>query len=284
MREADSKMRRGCLGKPKYDEALELYQQAANLFKMQKEWDRAAEAFDQCALCAQQSGLEGNASFYYSEAGAVLKKVSTQRAVEEYEKAISLFGNSGKFRQAGRLLMQIAELYEAESVQRSHVKSYYKRAVEMFELDERSNSDLTKCNLRVAEIAANLGELQEAIAILEDEGEKALRNDALHFHARERFLVAGFLHLAGCDSVSVNLAHQRYMNLDLQFASCKEGELFGNLAEAFENCDLEMFTAKLSEYESRKRLGAWEKSLLALAQEHMRKGGDPLGFGAIDLT
>jgi len=288
---ADGKLQGGFLSKlfggPKYDEAQDLYLQAANQFKLSKDWDGAANAFIQCAFCAQKSGSANDESNFYSEAGNVLKKVSTQQAIEQYEKAIVLHGNSGKFQQAGKLLMQIAELLEAESLEVGKVKDYYKRAAEMFELDEHGKSNFTKCNLKVAEFAAKDGELQEAIKIFESEGEKALGNNLLQFGAKEKFLCAGILLLAEGDSVSVNLALERYRSLDPRFASSREGELLGSLAEAFDSGGeegIDMFESKLHEYDSITKLDAWKTHFLLKAKDNMTGGSDPLGGGAVDLT
>merc|ERR1719499_1641067 len=110
-------------GGPKYDEATELYQQAANQFKISKEWQEAANCFTQCAYCAHESGNATDEANHLMEAGNVLKRVSTAQAVEQYEKAIAIFNANGRFQQSGKLLMSIAELYEAEHIQHKKQKS-----------------------------------------------------------------------------------------------------------------------------------------------------------------
>jgi len=291
MKQANGKLQGGFMSKlfggPNYDEAQDCYVQAANQFKLQKDWDKAAEAFAQCAYCASKQGSSNDESNFYQEAGHVLKKISTQRAVEQYEKAINLQGSGGKFQQAGKLLMQIAELYEGEGacMQSKEVKEYYKRAAEMFELDEHGKSNLSKCLLKVAEYAAKDGELQEAIKIFESEGEKSLGNNLLQFGAKEKFLNAGILQLAVGDSVTAQLALEKYRSLDPRFASSREGELFANLVTAFEVNDVDMFTDKLFEYDSVTPLGPWKTDFLLTAKDHMTGGGDPLGGGGgVDLT
>jgi alpha-soluble NSF attachment protein len=289
MKQAEGKLQGGFLAKlfggPRYDEAQDCFQQAANQFKLAKDWDQAAQAFERCAYCANKSSSQNDEANFYTEAGNVLKKVSTQRACEQFEKAIVLQGNGGKFQQAGKLLMTIAELLEAGSLETKQVKDYYKRAAEMFELDEHGKSNLTKCNLKVAEFAAKDGELQEAIRIFESEGEKALQNNLLQFNAKDRFLNAGILHLVEGDSVSVNIAVDKYRSLDPRFASSREGELLGNLAAAFEGGDVELFTDKLFEYDQVTKLDAWRTDLLVKVKDSMSGGGlDALGGGAVDLT
>lgn len=257
-------------GGPKYDEAIEIYQQAANQYKMAKMWQEAGDCFVQCANCAEKGGSTSDQANYLSEAGNVLKKVSTASAVEQFEKAIGIYSAAGRFQQAGKLLLSIAELFEAERLQHKECKEFYKRAAEMFELADHSESNFSKCNLKYAEYAAKDGDLPEAIRIFESEGEKALGKTLLQFGAKEHFLNAGILHLVGGDSVTVNLALDKYRSLDPRFASSREGELLGDLAQAFENSDVDAFVEKLSDFDAIKPLDPWKTEFLVKVKEHLQ--------------
>merc|ERR1712146_306552 len=95
----------------------------------------------QCsAYCASKSGDLTAESGYYVEAGNILKKFSTRQAVEQYELALSTYSATGKFTQAGKLLMTIAELFEGEKLEHAETIGYYRRAAEMFDLDEHGKS------------------------------------------------------------------------------------------------------------------------------------------------
>jgi len=289
VREAEGKIKGGggflsfLTGGPKYDEAIELYQQAANQYKLAKLWQEAGNCFVQCAFCASKSGSTNDQATHLQEAGNVLKKVSTTGAVEQFEKAISIYSAGGRFQQAGKLLLTIAELYEAERLQHKECKEYYKRAAEMFELDDHGKSSFTKCNLKYAEFAAKDGELTEAIQIFESEGEKALGNNLLQFGAKEHFLNAGILHLVGGDSVTINLAVDKYRSLDPRFAASREGELLVGLAEAFENSDADAFTDKLADFDAIKPLDAWKTEFLVKAKEHLQPA-NATSVDAVDLS
>jgi len=275
VKKAEEKLKGGFLsfltGGPKYDEASELYQQAANQFKLQKAWQEAANCFAQCAHCAHESGSSSDEANHLKEAGNVMKKVSTAQAVEYFEKAIGIYSAGGRFQESGKLLMSIAELHEAERLQPKQVKDFYKRASEMFELDDHGKSNFTKCNLKVAEYAAKDGELDEAIRIFEFEGEKALQNQLLQYGAKDHFLRAGILHLCGGDSVTVNLAVERYRSLDPRFEGSREGDLLAGLAEAFENQDVEVFVDKLGEYDNISKLDPWKTEFLVKVKDLMSK-------------
>merc|ERR1711879_533135 len=127
---------------------------------------------------------------------------------------------------------------------------HYKRAADMFELDDHSKSNVTKCKLKVADLAAmdtenpEAGRL-EAIEILESEGKKALENTLLSYGAKEHFLKAGILHLVGGDSVTATLRNDEYRKLDPRFGQSREGELLQALVDAFEATDVDKFVDKL---------------------------------------
>lgn len=270
-------------GGPNYDEAIELYQQAANQYKLAKCWQEAGDCFTQCAFCADKSGSTSDQANFFQEAGNVLKKISTVAAVEQFEKAIAIFSAAGRFQQAGKLLLSIAELYEAERLQHKECKVYYKRAAEMFELDDHGKSNFTKCNLKYAEYAAKYGELDEAIRIFESEGEKALQNNLLQYGAKDHFMNAGILHMVGGDSVTVNLSVDKYRALDPRFASSREGELLVSLAEAFAAGDADTFVEKLADYDAVKPLDAWKTEFLVKVKEHLQPS-NATAVDGIDLS
>jgi len=286
VKQAEQKLKPGLFGfltgGPKFDDASDLYQQAANQFKLSKEWNEAAQCFVQCAYCAKSSGSSTDEANFLMEAGNVLKKVSSVQATEQYEKAVAIYDRNGRFQNSGKLLLSIAEMYEAERLNHKEVKEYYKRAAEKFDLDDHGKSNFTKCNLKVAEYAAKDGELQEAIRIFESEGDKALQNNLLQYGAKDHFFKAGVLHLASGDTVTINLSVEKYRSLDPRFASSREGELLGALAEAYEARDVDVFMDKLQDYDSITRLSPWHTEFLVKVKESMKgpEGAD----GELDLT
>lgn len=286
VKQAEAKLKGGgflgfLTGGPKYYEAQDLYQQAANQFKLAKEWQEAANCFAQCAFCASSQGSQTDEANFLMEAGNVLKKISTNQAVEQYEKAIAIYSASGRFQQAGKLLVSIAELFEAERISHKETKEYYKRAAEMFELDDHGKTSLSKCNLKYAEYAAkDVEQLQEAIRIFESEGEKALQNSLLQYGAKDHFFRAGILHLVSGDTVTVNLALEKYRSLDPRFGGSREGELLASLAEAYESRDVGLFEDKLSDYDSVTKLDPWKIEFLVKVKDNMAGPRD----GELDLS
>ena len=121
MKKADQKLKGGgglmgyLTGGPKYDEAWHFGPFISELLgrplrstsrrRTNSRWPRcgrrrstclfsshleAGNCFVQCAFCAAKSGSQSDEANYLSEAGNVLKKVSSSAAVEQLEKAVLL--------------------------------------------------------------------------------------------------------------------------------------------------------------------------------------------------
>jgi len=284
---ADKKLQGGflsCLaGNRRFEEAAELYQQAAQGFKLAKEWQEAANCFIQCAYCAGRLGDANEESNSYVEAGNLLSRISTNSAVEQWESAISMQNAAGKFGASGKLLMKIAELHESERLDHKECREYYKRAAEMFDLDDHSKSSFTKCRIKMADYAALDGELQAAVRIFEEEGEKALQGATTAFGAKEHFLKAGLLQLQSGDTITMQLAVDRYQQTDPRFADSREGALLSGLVEAFEAGDAEAFLDRLQEYNQVTKLDQWKTEVLLKVKELLQPSGAD-AVEDVDLT
>merc|ERR1711957_764480 len=160
-------------------------------------------------------------------------------------------------------------MLEAEHLQHKELKTLYKRAAEMFELDDHSKSSCSKCRLKLAEYCSSDGEYEEAIRIFEAEGERSLESTMLQFQAKEHLLNAGILHLVMGDSVTVNISVERYQTLDPRFTNSREGELLASLAAAFEAEDVEAFSEHLRTYDSTTPLDSFRTGLLLKVKECM---------------
>ena len=112
-----------------YDGAGELYEQAANRFKLEKDWDRAAFAFEQRAFCYQKSGSSRNfVASAYQAAGDCVKKGregasgaagAVRAAMPAYEKAIAIYKDEGSWQKIGKLLLSCAEGMEGGQIGQS---------------------------------------------------------------------------------------------------------------------------------------------------------------------
>lgn len=254
------------------DEAQELYQKAANQFKLAHEWNDAADSYVQYALVSQKIGMPTEEAQGYVEAANCLRRVSPASSLEWFDKAIELYSGVGKYQQAAKQLKNVAELLEQEgNFDQSAV--YYTKAAGMFEMDEHSKSAISQCRMKLAEIYARQHKYTEAAQIFEKEGERCLSNNMLQYSAREHFLKAGILYLATGDAVTASIASDRYHQMDPRLEGTRESQLLKGLTSAFVENDLEGFMDAVKEYDSISRLDAWKSEILGEAKKKLSGAG-----------
>ena len=72
-----------------YDEACELFEQAGNRLKLEKNFEKASEAFLRCAFCVEKAhGARFQMANYYLESGHCLKRIGVKSALSTYEKML----------------------------------------------------------------------------------------------------------------------------------------------------------------------------------------------------
>ncbi|KAF4687167.1 hypothetical protein FOZ60_004260 [Perkinsus olseni] len=272
-------------GGPSYDEAADLYKNAANQFKLAKDWNRAAETL---VLAGEMMGKYGSASdeaHYYEEAGNAFRRAERIKdAITWYEHAVKIYSSAGRFQAGGKILRTIAEMSEEDiDVKPEEALAYYKKAADMFEMDEYSKAPHSQCMLKVAELSAEVGKYEDAAKIFEKEGEKALHNSMLQFGAREHFLKAGIMWMCAGDPVTASIAVERYMSEDPRLATSREGELLQDITQAFSNNDVDAFVDALHKYDSVTRLDAWKTEMLCKVKEIMAPSAENQ-VNDVDLT
>lgn len=270
-------------GGPKYDEAQELYQKAANQFKLAHEWNDAADCYAQYAIVSGKLGIASDEAQGYVETANCLRKVSPENSLEWYNRAIAIFSGNGRYQAAAKQLRVVAEMLEQDD-KIEEALDFYSRAVDMFEMDEHSKSAISQCCVKVGELNARLGRYAEAAKIFEKEGEKALGNNLLQFGAREHFLKAGILYLSGGDAVTATIASDRYHQMDPRLDGTRESQLLKGLTSAFVENDIDAFMAAVQQYDSISRLDPWKTQLLVEAKKQLVGGQDHVEAAEVDLT
>mmetsp|Transcript_34731 Transcript_34731/g.83935 ORF Transcript_34731/g.83935 Transcript_34731/m.83935 type:complete len:293 (+) Transcript_34731:48-926(+) len=286
VKEAEGKLKSSFFGfvGPKYDEAKELYQNAANQFKLSKDWGRAAECFEKCAECSAKDGSTyGDQASFYEQAASCLKRISVADAVPRYDKASGLYSGAGRFGQAAKLLKQVAECLEEDKAL-DQAAEYYQRAADLFDMDEFSKSAHSACMLKLAELQALDGKYMEASQVFEKEGNKALQNNLLSFGAKDLFLKAGLMLLVLGDSVTTKIGLDRYRGADPRFADSREDKLLTTLMEAQEERDKERFEDACHEFDSMTKLNGWQTTMLLKAKAHIEPSASAQMGDALDLT
>jgi alpha-soluble NSF attachment protein len=90
----------------------------------------------------------------------------------------------------------------------------------------------------------------------------SINNNLMRWSVKEYLLKAGICQLCTGDMVGVNVAMDRYRDLDPSFTQQREHQLLVDLAAAVQEGDQEMFSEKLFQYDQLSKLDKWKTTLL----------------------
>ncbi|XP_073306263.1 alpha-soluble NSF attachment protein isoform X1 [Primulina huaijiensis] len=257
----------GLLGS-KYEDAADLFEKAANAYKLSKSWDRAGAVYVKLANCYLKSDSKHEAANAYAEAAHCYKKINTKESVACLEQSVNLFLDIGRLNMSARYFKEIAELYEQEQNLEKAI-DYYDKAADLFESEEATSS-ANQCKQKIAEFAARLEQYQKAIEIYEDIARQSLSNNLLKYGVKGHLLNAGICQLCRGDFVAINNALERYQELDPTFSGTREYKLLAELAAAVDEENVAKFTDAVKEFDSMTQLDAWKTTLLLRVKEAVK--------------
>jgi len=247
----------------KYENAADLYIQAANAFRMAKQGQEAGRAFEK-AGSIQLTNLNEPDDFAntMTEAFKAYRKESPEDAARCLEKAIAHYASKGNFRRAATHKQNLAELFEVELQDEGRAAAAYEEAASWYESDN-AEALANKLWLKTADLVALEGkDYYKAIELYERVAKSSIQNNLMKWSVKEYLLKAGICSLATGDMVGVNAALDRYRDLDNSFVQQREHALLVDLAEACKEGDQEMFADKLFQYDQMSKLDKWKTTIL----------------------
>ncbi|PGH12824.1 hypothetical protein AJ79_04048 [Helicocarpus griseus UAMH5409] len=258
----------------KYENAADLYSQAANAFRAQKMNKEAGMAFEKAAAVFTNNLNEpDDAANVLTEAFKVYKKTDPEDAARVLQVAIQHYIAKGNFRRAATHQQNLAEIYEVEIGDESRALDAYEKAAEWFEGDN-AEALANKHFLKVADLAALKGDYYKAIENFEKVAKSSINNNLMKYSVKDYFLKAGICHLASKDLVATNRALQTYRDLDNSFTSTREHMLLVDLAQAVEQGDADSFGDKLFQYDQLSKLDKWKTAILLRVKNNIEEPGE----------
>ncbi|XP_033115975.1 alpha-soluble NSF attachment protein-like isoform X1 [Anneissia japonica] len=257
----------------KLEEASEIYQRAANSFKMAKAWSAAGNAFYETAKIHLRLQNKHDAATACVDAGNCFKKTDSEEAVRCLQQAIEIFTDMGRFTIAAKHLITVAEIYEGNSIDLEKAIEYYERAADYYK-GEDSTSSANKCLLKVAQYSAQLENYGKSVEIYEEVAEVAVKTPLLKYSAKDYFFKAALCQMC-IDTLNAKLAVQKYEEMFAAFADSREYKLLNKLLAALEEEDVDGYTDAVKEYDSISRLDQWLTTILLRIKK---------SIGGMDLT
>jgi alpha-soluble NSF attachment protein len=258
----------------KYENAADLYTQAANAFRVQKQGKEAGLAFERAAAIQNKNLNEpDDAANSLTEAYKSYRKSDPEDGARVLQQAINHYISKGNFRRAATQQQNLAELYEVEIGDEKRAAEAYETAAGWFEGDN-AEALANKLYLKVADLAAIAGDYYKSIEHYEKVAKSSVASNLMKWSVKDYFLKAGICHLAANDTVATARALESYRDLDSTFASTREHQLLVDLAEAVEQGDQEMFADKLFQFDSLSKLDNWKTTLLLRVKNAIEEKGE----------
>jgi len=278
----------------KIEEAAEIYEQAANAYKVGGLNHEAGDAYMKAGeLHRDKLSNMNEASKDFQNAGNCYKKSNPSDALSAFQESISILTDAGRITQAAKLAKECAELYENEEVNEEEKSSVvlaiecYEQAADLFSMEE-AKSSTSQCLAKVAELcsaALEPPDLIRASQIYDDLGRKCLESNLLKYNAKGYFLQATLCHLANGDAIGASQAIQRFEGQDYTFSDSREGKFCRRLIECVEGFDAEGFSTACAEYDRISKLDPWKTSMLVKVKRSIQDdAGDAEEGDDVDLT
>lgn len=259
----------------KFEELADMYNRAANQFKMAKEFQMAGDAFMEAGRCKKEIGTTHEMAMKASEAATCYKKVNFDLYTSALEECIAIYEDMGKFSMAAKQLMNIAEIAEKEHNKFEEACELYNRAAEYFEGEDQQSS-VNKAKLRIAHLKAHpLKEFDAAAEEFEQLGDRYIESNLLKFSAKELYMKAGLCHLATGDYIAAERAHETYSQKFSQFVDTREEKLLKDILEALNEGDLEAFQQTIGEWDAISKFDAWMTGVMLVIKKNL-EGADDL--------
>ncbi|KAJ9621881.1 vesicular-fusion protein S17 [Taxawa tesnikishii (nom. ined.)] len=258
----------------KYENAVELYTQAANAFRMQKQGKEAGQAFERAAsLQSSKLNEPDDAANTLTEAFKSYRQDEPEDAARCLDQAINHYTMKGNFRRAAGHKEKLAELYEVTLGDNKRALEAYEQAAGWYENDN-AEALANKLYLKVADLAALDSDYYKAIQNYERVAKSAINNNLMKWSVKEYLLKSGICQLATNDMVGMSRAMESYRDLDPSFASTREHQLLLDLSEAVENGDQEAFADKLYMFDQMSKLDKWKTTILLRVKEAIEEKGE----------
>ncbi|KAM7499420.1 hypothetical protein LguiA_023834 [Lonicera macranthoides] len=267
-KQAEKKLSSWGLFGSKYEDAVELFEKAANAFKLAKSWDQAGSVYVKLANCHIKLESKHEAANAYADAAHCYKKTNTEESISCLEQSVNMFMEIGRLNMAARYYKEIAEICEQEQNLEQAIH-YYDKAADLFQSEEVTTS-ANQCKQKIAQYAAQLEHYQRAIDIYEEIARQSLNNNLLKYGVKGHLLNAGICQLCKGDVVAITNALERYQELDPTFSGSREYRLLADLSAAVDEEDVAKFTDAVKEFDSMTQLDAWKTTLLLRVKEALK--------------
>ncbi|SCU84414.1 LADA_0D01552g1_1 [Lachancea dasiensis] len=260
----------------RYEEAADLYVEAANLYKLRRELETAGDLFLEAAACQSKAQSDDEAGNTFVEAFKAFKAGSSPtKACNALNKAIDIFTRRGQFRRGANFKFELAEILEADLRDYPGAISAYEVAADWYSQDQ-ALALANKAYLKCADIQALEGRYIEACDVYRKVIANSVGNRLSQWSLKDYFLKTALCYLAADDQVAAQKTLTEAQEQDSNFAGSREYELANALLEACAEGDPEKLSAKVYEFDRFSKLDKWKTTILLKIKDSIASAEDDL--------
>ncbi|KAH9809903.1 hypothetical protein DFH28DRAFT_513414 [Melampsora americana] len=281
----------------KLEEARELYQSAANQFKLEKKWKESGDGFCKSAECSLKLGEKDDAANEFWSASKSYNKSNPELSISCLRQTVEILIEKGRFRQAADRQKDIARIFQQDSGDLQGALDAFLQAGDWYSQEDahafvfHPSSSLSLflqvqidflmeisfffggagwfsfrtangCFKDAADIAAQLEQYPIAIENFELVARNSLSSALTRYSVKEYLFKAALCHLCTGDIVSTKRALENYVELDPNFTQQREYKFLLSIIDSVESGDQESYTNHVAEFDAMLKLDPWKTSIL----------------------
>lgn len=271
IRKANSKLSPGFFGKlfsneqVRAEEACQLYESAANLYKIQKNWEEAGKAYEKCAELDIKTNMDP--SQHYREASHCFSFTNKERSIKNLENCIKSYEKKGKYQQAGKVTQEMAHDLEVDLDYEKAIEKY-KLAADYYAMESKNTkSSEQACLIKQADlmcISNHKEMLEKAPGIYEKVGMEYLTVPLLKSSAKDLFFKCVVLFLIKKDDVTAEIYLNKFLEEDPTFDDTREVKFLREAIRCVsEPPDPDGFRKAVADFKQYRDLDKWKLNMFA---------------------
>ena len=243
------------------EDATDLYIQAANLYRLKKDFNLAGAQFVKAAEIQESLGNHNDTANHLVEAYKCFKGVSPTDAISSLSKAIHIFlTQNGQFRRAANFTMDLAELYESVNDYENASKSY-EQAGDYFTTDH-AEALANKAFLKCADLYALNGNYKRAVELYDNIIKNLLGNSLSRWSLKDYFFKVVLCVLCMDDVIEAHKRKDQFLQDDPSWGQSREYKLVEGILESIDQGDVEGFSDKVFDFDQFSKLDKLKTQLL----------------------
>lgn len=266
----------------KYEDAVELFGNAATQYKIAKKPKESGDNFRRAGELSEQLKNMHEACQHYVNAGKAYRTVDPAETTRVFNIAIKMHLENNRFATAAKLYKELGDVAVEDSDFHKAIE-HFGNAADCY-MTENQTTTANQCKLKIAQLCAQVEDYQRAIQLYEEIALSSLDNNLLKWSVKDYYFKALLCQMAldakSQDFEASDQALGKYQDLDPSFENSRECKLVASLLEACKDMDLDKFSDLTYDFDRISKLDEWKTSILFQVKSGLRNEGG--GGGGLD--